>query len=62
MTDFDNQLELQKRYQITEKERENFLKEVIAFFTTGKKPSKKPTLFFASGQPGSRKNRIGKKD
>ena len=61
MIDFDNQLELQKRYQITSEERERFLKEVIAYFTTGKNSTNEPTFFFASGQPGCGKTQLVKK-
>ena len=58
MKDFDYQEDLQKNYAITEKERKAYLDAVIAFFTTGKTPSKNPSLFFASGQPGCGKTEL----
>ncbi len=61
MNDFDNQAELQKKYQITDLERKEFLDSCIAFFTTGKVPMKEPIFIFASGQPGCGKTELVKK-
>ena len=58
MVDFDNQEELQKNYSITDRQRKLYLDAVIAYFTTGKTPDKRPSLFFASGQPGCGKTEL----
>ncbi len=49
---------LQAKYKLTEEEYQQYYHSVNLFFTTGKKPEKKPRLVFVAGQSGAGKSKL----